>query len=104
MNDATYSIASVKEPIKKGCNYPFYAFFMDYKGDVLLCPHDWNKHLVVGNMLKERFVDIWTSQRIENVRKRLHNQDRCFSPCERCDVSGLIMGAEQYRDWVNLQS
>ena len=104
MDDAAHSIARVKEPIKMGCNYPFYAFFMDYNGDVLLCPHDWHKHLIIGNMRNERFVDVWTSQRIEEVRKRLHAQDRCFSPCDRCDVSGLIMGNDQYRGWVNLQS
>jgi len=102
MQDAAYSIGGIKEPIKSGCNYPFYALFMDYNGDVLLCPHDWHKKLVVGNMSRESFVDVWRSQRIEEVRNSLHREDRCFSPCDRCDVSGLIMGNDQYQEWVNL--
>ena len=34
---------SLTEPLKKPCFIPSYTFFLDYQGDVLICPHDWGK-------------------------------------------------------------
>ena len=31
-----------------------------FNGDVLMCPHDWGKKLIVGNLKKESFIDILT--------------------------------------------
>ena len=42
MENAEYKIASLKEPLKKPCYIPSYTF-LDYQGDVLMCPHDWGK-------------------------------------------------------------
>ena len=52
MENAKYKIGSLKAPSKDKCFYPSYTFFMDYNGDVLMCPHDWGKKL---------FWEIWKS-------------------------------------------
>ena len=38
---------------------------MDYQGDVILCPHDWGKKFMVGNMNKSNFLDLWNSQKMK---------------------------------------
>ena len=45
MDNAEFKIESLKEPLKSPCYIPSYTFFLDYQGDVLICPHDWGKKL-----------------------------------------------------------
>ena len=44
MENAEYHIPTLQEPLKKACYIPSYTF-LDYQGDVLMCPHDWGKKL-----------------------------------------------------------
>jgi len=92
MENAEYKIDSLKEPLKKPCYIPSYTFFLDYQGDVLMCPHDWGKKLMLGNLIKDKFLDIWFSKKSINVRKLLNSSNRNFSPCNVCDVDGTLMG------------
>ena len=55
MNNADFSIKSLSEPLKSPCYYPSYTFFLDYQGDVLMCPHDWGKKLILGNLNEKSF-------------------------------------------------
>ena len=43
MKNAEYKIKPLEKELKTKCFYPGYTFFMDYNGDVLMCPHDWGK-------------------------------------------------------------
>ena len=52
---------------------------MDYNGDVLMCPHDWGKKIILGNMNKDNFLDIWTSKRQSKLEKNLIIQIEFFS-------------------------
>ena len=92
MENAEYKIKSLKEPLKKACFIPTYTFFLDYQGDVLICPHDWGKKIILGNLEKKKLVDIWFSDKAMEVRKKLVNSNREFSPCNLCDVNGTFMG------------
>ena len=103
MEKAEYSIPSLKEPLKNACYYPSYNFIMDYNGDVLVCSHDWGKKMIVGNMLKEKFIDIWSNDKFSSARKRLLNKDRNISPCNKCDVIGTLLGEEHAKVWHNQQ-
>ena len=58
MENAEYKIESLKEPLKKPCYIPAYTFFLDYQGDVLMCPHDWGKKVILGNLMKIDFKNI----------------------------------------------
>ena len=94
----------LKEPLNKRCNYPSYKFFIDYNGDVLMRSHDWGKKMILGNIAKQNFVDIWTSKKSNFVRKRLNNADRKFSPCNVCDVEGTLIGNEHSEAWRKIHS
>ncbi len=103
MDSAEYSIDTPPEPIKAACNYPHYTFFMDYTGDVLMCPHDWGKMLVVGNMNESNFLEIWAGRRMRIARKRLAAADRDFGPCRLCDVKGTLMGSDHVEAWEKFE-
>ena len=69
---------------------------MDYNGDVLMCPHDWEK--IIWKHEKDNFLNIWTSK--EQLRlEKLNKSDRNFSPCNVCDVKGDLIGKKHAESW-----
>ncbi|SFV75416.1 BtrN protein [hydrothermal vent metagenome] len=94
--------AIVKFPLKHPCYYPFYMILVDYNGDVLLCPHDWNKTLKFGNLQKEKLFDIWNGKALNGIRKRLADSDRNFGACKNCDVLGTLIGKESFDQWMKV--
>ena len=100
MENAEFKIKSLKEPLKNPCYIPSYTFFLDYQGDVLMCPHDWGKKIILGNLNKENFLDIWFSKKSMRIRRMLSNSNRNFSPCNVCDVEGTFMG-EKNSEYFN---
>ena len=92
MTDAEFKIEALNEPLKKACYIPSYTFFLDYQGDVLMCPHDWGKKAILGDLNKEKLIDIWFSKRFMGIRKMLNKSNRNFKPCNVCDVEGTFMG------------
>ena len=97
MDNAEFKISSLKEPLKSPCYIPSYTFFLDYQGDVLICPHDWGKKIILGNLNHENFLDIWFSKKSLNVRKMLNLSNRNFKPCNVCDVIGTLMGEKKFK-------
>ena len=92
MENADFKIPSLKNPLNNPCYIPSYTLFFDYLGDVLMCPHDWGKKIILGNLKKENLLDIWFSERSMKIRKNLTNSNRKFKPCNVCDVEGTLIG------------
>ena len=92
MKNAEFKIPELEEPLKNPCFIPSYTFFLDYQGDVLMCPHDWGKKIILGNLNKEKLLDIWFNKKSMKIRKLLNNSNRDFKPCNVCDVDGTFMG------------
>jgi len=103
MLNAKFPIAQRSEPSSNPCYYPHYSFFMDYKGDVLLCPHDWGKKRIVGNIVSSSLWDIWIGPEFTKARGRLALGDRKFSPCALCDVEGTLIGGAHAKAWATLE-
>ena len=61
--------------------------------------HDWGKKIILGNMNDSSFLEIWTSKKAIQIRKRLNKADRGFSPCNVCDVSGELIGKKHSLSW-----
>jgi len=91
--------AIIDLPLKQPCFYPFYMILVDYNGDVLLCPHDWNKTLKFGNLKTKNLFDIWNGKALNGIRERLSNSDRNFGACKNCDVLGTVIGQENFEAW-----
>ena len=104
MDSTVFKRPSLTEPLTKPCLYPNYNFFMDYLGDVLLCPHDWGKKMIVGNLYKQDLMEIWLSKLLMVARHRLYQGDRNFKPCNVCDVEGSLMGNKHAEAWAELRN
>ena len=92
MKNAEYKIKPLDKAFNNPCYIPSYTFFLDYQGDVLMCPHDWGKKVILGNLNKEKFKEIFFKKKSMNYRKMLTNANRNFKPCNVCDVEGTFMG------------
>ena len=103
MTGALFSIPEQSQALELPCHYPHYTFFMDYLGDVLLCPHDWGKKHIVGNLKKKSFRGIWLGEVFLNARKMLGAGNRDITPCNVCDVRGTLMGQSHVQAWKALQ-
>ena len=99
MEKAEYKIKSLDKALNEKCFYPSYTFFMDYNGDVLMCPHDWGKKIILGNMNNSTFLEIWTSKKAIKIREQLSKANRNFSPCNVCDVAGSLIGEKHSKSW-----
>ena len=102
MNNADFSIKSLKDPLNSPCYYPSYTFFLDYQGDVLMCPHDWGKKLILGNLNEKSFSEIWYSKKAVMIRKKLNSGNRKIKPCDVCDVKGTYIGKEYAESWEKI--
>jgi radical SAM protein with 4Fe4S-binding SPASM domain len=92
-------VAPLQEPLDRPCYYTHYRMMVDHNGDVLLCPHDWGKKLVAGNLHDESILAIWTGKILTQARKRLGRGDRGLAPCNVCDVEGTRQGGGHFKAW-----
>ena len=99
MKNAEYTIENPIEPLNNPCYIPSYTFFLDYQGDVLMCPHDWGKKMILGNLKNETLKDIWLSKQATFARKQLIRGNRNFEPCKSCDVTGTLIGKKHSKSW-----
>ena len=104
LENADHKILPGKEKLEKKCFYPSYKFFLDYNGDILMCSHDWGKKNILGNLKKEKFLDIWLSKKSQFARNKLNNGDRSISPCNVCDVHGDLIGRSHYEAWKKIKN
>jgi len=77
--------------LKSKCFYPFYSMMVDWNGDVLLCPQDWNRRIKFGNLNYQTIHDIWVSKPYIKYRRILYN-DRTVTPCNGCNCEGTYHG------------
>jgi len=99
VNLEQYNIVPLKEPLNRSCYYPFHKLIIDYDGDVMICPCDWEKKLVAGNLHKKNIFEIWNSDIMKGVRLRLINNDRSKAPCTQCDVDGTLYAKLHFEAW-----
>jgi len=99
VNLEQYNIVPLKEPLKRSCYYPFHKLIIDYDGDVMICPCDWEKKLVVGNLHKKNIFGIWDSDIMKEVRLRLIKEDRSKPPCTQCDIDGTLYAKLHFEAW-----
>ncbi|MDC1054086.1 SPASM domain-containing protein [Alphaproteobacteria bacterium] len=92
MDKAKFRIPKLENPMEKKCYIPSYTLFFDYLGDVLICPHDWGKKIILGNLKKEKLINIWLKDKAIKIRSTLSQGNRKMSPCNVCDVNGTLMG------------
>jgi len=96
---AEINVIKLNTALKRKCFYPFYQLLVDFDGAVLLCNHDWDKKLTLGNVKETSILDIWNSKKYKEIRENLANANRNHSPCNSCDANGMMMGGEFVNKW-----
>ncbi len=75
-----------KLPVKGFCDLPNYALYINPKGKVLSCCHDFDEQNLVGDLTRQTIQQVWYSKEFKTFRQRLNQGDRSFSElCDRCD-------------------
>lgn len=100
LKNAQHKINPLEKSLSTKCNYPAYTFFIDYNGDVQMCSHDWGKEFIIGNVKKEKIIDIWNNKKFKFAREKLLKANRNFNPCKKCDVEGNLIGNKHAEMWL----
>jgi radical SAM protein with 4Fe4S-binding SPASM domain len=79
-------------PIAHPCYYPFSHAMIDWNGDLLLCSNDWGRARVIGNVMTQRIDELWMSDVMLEIRRKLMAGDRGDKPCATCSVNGTLSG------------
>lgn len=90
---------------KKGnsekCYMPAVKAFIDWDGSLLLCCNDWGRvGGNFGNVNEMSFSDIWNSDNMNSIRRKLMNNSRldCGTPCDNCTTGGNQKDARYVKD------
>ena len=87
-------------PHERPCYYPHYAAYIDWNGDVLLCCQDmYNRTVKFGNVKDKPLFDIWVDKKLTEFRDKLVVGDRSKSPCNNCNVNGMVFGENHSKLW-----
>ena len=68
-------VSALSERMEHPCYYTHYRMMIDYTGEVLLCPHDWGKKLIVGDLNQKSILDLWTGPLLTSIRKKLGSEE-----------------------------
>lgn len=90
----------VKSYSNKKCFYTAYQILIDWNGDAFLCPQDWQRKQVMGNIMQTDFFDIWNGKMINKYRKKLLSGNRDINPCNNCNADGMVYGKKHYKAWA----
>jgi len=78
------------------CYYPFYLLGVDANGDVYPCCHEWQRRLKMGNLYQHSLWEVWTSDSLKNVRRKILKGNRDLFPCRICNVDGTYRGKNNF--------
>jgi radical SAM protein with 4Fe4S-binding SPASM domain len=71
-------------PDLPSCVYPVKVVHINYRGEVLICGHDYHGKIVLGDTNKENLYAIWKSQEYTKLRKELNHFNFKYDLCKRC--------------------
>jgi radical SAM protein with 4Fe4S-binding SPASM domain len=75
-------------PMVTGCAHPFHQMNILFNGDCIVCCQDWNRSTVVGNAATTPLKDIWNSQQMNQIRRRiLRKQYDRIDACRGCSLA-----------------
>ncbi|MCL5774009.1 MAG: radical SAM protein [Firmicutes bacterium] len=67
------------------CLKPVTDMVIYWNGDVVLCNHDWDREVPIGNVNKQTISEIWKSSKYESIRKKhLKRNLEGEKPCFEC--------------------
>lgn len=72
-----------------GCDFPFYQMNILFNGDVIVCCHDWNRKVVIGNIQESSLEQVWNSDRLNQIRGLIIRKKYAqIESCRECSLMG----------------
>jgi radical SAM protein with 4Fe4S-binding SPASM domain len=69
------------------CPIPFYQANILFNGDVIICSHDWERQVVLGNVREQSLASVWNSEHANRIRRAwLRHRERNLPSCVHCSV------------------
>lgn len=79
------------------CYAPTHRLVIAYDGKVLLCYEDAERINVIGDVSKEKIINVWQSEKFKKARKELSVGNRkVHKPCKYCDNTSHIKFGQVY--------
>lgn len=69
---------------RRPCFYLWETLVVLWNGDVVACCQDLKNELIVGNLKKQKLLEIWNSPRLQEIRRRQMRGDFSMEPCAGC--------------------
>jgi len=66
---------------------PTESVFINVKGEVIICSNDYYSTAVLGDLKKQRLMDIWNSRQYSEIRKELRKNIYRKTVCKKCKGS-----------------
>jgi radical SAM protein with 4Fe4S-binding SPASM domain len=71
-----------------GCELPFHHMNILYNGDVIICCHDWNRSIIIGNVTTKSIKSVWNSEKINEIRRNVNKKNYSrISSCNECSLT-----------------
>ncbi len=79
------------------CHFPFRFLYINQNGIVRVCCVDWANNITVGDVSKEKLIDIWNGFKINKIRlMHLKGEKNKIEACANCDFTQGAL------EWDNL--
>ena len=75
--------------IKSSCLWPFSQIVIRPTGKLSLCCNDALGQMTMGDLTKEKLIDIWRGEKYQSVRKAVKEGRKNIKLCYDCDSFGL---------------
>lgn len=85
------------------CPYIFYSLAINSDGTVSLCFLDWKHEMIIGDLKRENFKDIWNSNRLRSERRiQLKGHREILKNCRDCGqlIYGQPDDIDQYANEI----
>ncbi|MFH0954879.1 MAG: radical SAM/SPASM domain-containing protein [Candidatus Micrarchaeota archaeon] len=72
------------------CVYPFVQFNINPDGQATICCYDAFYENVLGEVKKNKIIDVWRNQKYRKTRQKILKSRRTLVPCFKCDFNGVF--------------
>ncbi len=76
-------------PLNLFCNRPFEQMYINFKGEALFCCNDWLFNEIMGDVKKNRLIEIWSNKKYVLLRNELIRNSR-IRICKECDYTSVL--------------
>ena len=70
----------------KKCDLPKWKIGVDLEGNVLICCHDYHSSVKLGDLKKERLIDVWNKPQYKLLRQEIGRGIYKLDICKKCAV------------------